>query len=528
MNKKWAPLLFAAVVLLAGPISGAGAQSPSEDSPRVLLIGDSWASLMWEYKSYQQVFDEYGFADVQLDGRLVGAGGTARTWAEVQTLAALSAHLTQNPSLDTVIISLGGNDVLGSWRTATNQGREDQLLEEVWRDLLSIIETILAVRPDIEVLLMGYDYTNFFETQEQDETGRTARAWEELGRPVPADVNYLTIRLEEQKLELARTDDRVFYVQSFGLMQFVFGYPNPPDFMGAGFEPFSVPFPGQADTDFDPFPGGDPNYPSPPSAMANGGGDPIHLNQLAYHAIASLQMETYFHDRLRGEPAMELTAASDGFSGWVRSDGGVDADDLFVGAEDQSTNYAAILSFDTAPIHNRAEITRASIYLVREGDCCGQNPISGNGAAPARLDLSSGGFGALTLEASDHATPAEWTDIGAFHGSLREGGHTLRIDLDPQVLAAIDKRGWTQVRISIPEYTGNDGVVRFHLSGESAPRMDVYYETPPFSLLDLIDPDVQVGGIPIATIIVLSVLCLLGVLVILGASSILRRRRAVR
>ena len=158
-----------AAVLLLLVLAGAAFAPPPQNQPepvtRVLLVGDSWAGRMWGARTYRQVFAQFGHADVLEDGELIGAGGTAAVWATDEALDLLREKLANEPSIDVVVITLGGNDMLagaccGGWHAGLSGEGETALFDQIEDDLLAVISAALSVRANIEVLLNGYDYPN--------------------------------------------------------------------------------------------------------------------------------------------------------------------------------------------------------------------------------------------------------------------------------------------------------------------------------------------------------------------------------
>jgi len=79
------------------------------------------------------------------------------------------AALTANPTIETVVLSIRGNGILaaksgGGWykdMDLDNAGSEEALFNTIEANTQSIIDAVLAVRPNINVLLSSYDFVNF-------------------------------------------------------------------------------------------------------------------------------------------------------------------------------------------------------------------------------------------------------------------------------------------------------------------------------------------------------------------------------
>ena len=505
MNRKQLLLLTAVLMLIFGVgLRGAPQQMP-EARVRVLLFGDSWAGNMWRYQSYQQVFDEFGYPEVLVDGTLAKTAGTAEIWAEAPSLKLLVDKLNDIESIDIVIMSLGGNDLLGNWHDDMDQQEEGKLFQDIKKDLDTIVKLILDVRPDIEILLTGYDYPNFVETVASDKAGAILQSWVRLGSLPTSQINFLTVLLEQQKAEIANEYENVYFVQGLGLMQYLYGYPNPPEQLGDGFGKEQVSFPGQTPPYYGPFPGGDINYPSPPEALGLNGSDPIHLSKAGYLAVARNQMQFYFMPKLRGIPTISIAADAQSNTGWLRSDGEIGWDSIRMGTEFDGASYSGLLAFDTSPIHNRALITRATITLTVAKQCCSENPFMSDALEAARVGIIADGTGISEIISSGGAGINAVEDAGKFYGSAREIGSRVRIELNETGLAGINKQGLTTLQIYFPKSNEAASWVSFYHGedGNFQPKLEVYYAEPAFSGEDVLDPATQISGIPVITLIVI-------------------------
>lgn len=449
---------------------------------RVMLLGDSWSHIMWNNLTYRDVFNQFGFADKTERGNNTAIGGTtARFWSQPANLAVIVNELQQNPSIDVVLMSIGGNDMLAGvsgnpsgWHTGLSAADEALLFDRIQADMQTIINAIKGVRPNIEIVFSGYDYINLAETVL---SGNAAAVllWANLGQPNPNQINSAFARFEQRKINMANSDPRVHYVHSFGLMQFIYGYPGI-------FPPYTVPAPGQQPPSFSPYPGGNPDYPTPPIALANNGSDAIHLSDEGYRHLAVNQTQSYFWNKFRGGP--NATFKSEGFinDGWVTSNGNVGTGGVRVGDIGSSNLYRGIFSFYTAAIPDNATITGASLFLNRSS-LTGSNPFTSGSLGVPMIDVKTGTFGAAGIEATDYFTAADAVDAGCFIGTAPNDGYTIRIDFKPSGFSKINKSGHTQFRVYFQNPSGffND-YITFHNGNQQgllAPYLDVFYTVPP-------------------------------------------------
>ncbi|HOE66893.1 MAG TPA: hypothetical protein PLO62_10250 [Candidatus Hydrogenedentes bacterium] len=282
VNKhKWVVVAVALVVML-------GIATSAHAAKRVLLVGDSWAQLMWKYKSLSTNFKSFGVGFATEDGTFTAIGATtAAFWAG--NIGSIQAQLAANPTIDCVDLVIGGND-MWVWNTSWSEAQKTALLDSVQANLWAICQACLAVRPNIQVVLHGYDYINLFDTVMKDPFGAAGLLWFGLGQPMPAQINWLFLGLDERKKALTAYNPRIKYVQCNGTLQVVGGY--------------SANIPGQA-PGYVPWPGGDPNLPSPIkffAPLSGGKYDPIHLSQEGYKWHSWMATAAFYNAWFRTYP----------------------------------------------------------------------------------------------------------------------------------------------------------------------------------------------------------------------------------
>lgn len=243
-------------------------------TPRVLVVGDSWAEEMWLDGSHQVVFTSNQLGRfTALGSTTTESGTTAAQWAQSDRLQRIADALQANPGIDIVQLTLGGNDFLDAWSTAMPAPQVEALKAQILVDLSLITDFILGQRPDVEVLLSFYDYPNFRDTR----TGLIGLffctpLWNDLGQPTPAQLNAAAIDFVDTYAQIAAANPRIHHVRHFGLMQQKYGIDMIP--------------PGQLSLP------GAPNLPSPLNAMRNRAGlgrDCFHLSPQGYdHLVQNL------------------------------------------------------------------------------------------------------------------------------------------------------------------------------------------------------------------------------------------------
>ena len=275
LSKRIRQLIVAVTLLLLPSLAGA--------ETRVLLVGDSWAGGMWDSRTLRQVFAENGRPDITEEGRETALGGTtARQWRE-DGLGLITEELQRLPTIDTVQLTISGNDLLagqqgGGWFVGMGTSQENVLLSRVTADVMAIVDHVLAHSPEMEVIISLYDYLNFVDTVPN---GACLGEFQNLGSPTPRQINEALHRLNDRVSAAAASRPRAFFVDHSGTMQFTYGFPD------QGIPPGSLTPPGDLDR------------PSPVASLANPF-DCIHLSAAGYAAIVRNLWRGYYDARFNG------------------------------------------------------------------------------------------------------------------------------------------------------------------------------------------------------------------------------------
>jgi len=311
-----AALLLAALVLALPALA---------QTPRILYVGDSWTAYPWSQQSPPALREvlarpEVGLGAYVEDGSIALLQPTAAGWNTPESKAAIAGKLTEFPTIDTVHLSLGGNDVNLGLGGNFSPEHIASMNSAAVQHISEVIDFILAQRPDMRVAICGYDYLNIFEgikfngfgvVQSMENPTAVAYALYGLGGLTIADaaanqdkVNDVFIDLEQRKLTLAQGRDRVEYIHSFGLMQAVFGIPSlsvPPNVPGG--------LPAGSAGGYANFPGGNRDLFSPRQAMAGSSElDPIHLNPSGYTRLMENAVLQVYAAWLGDSTAPQVTA----------------------------------------------------------------------------------------------------------------------------------------------------------------------------------------------------------------------------
>lgn len=274
--------------------------SAHAQTERMLVVGDSWAAGTFGFEVPKLVFDDAGLSGViAVGGKTALSGSRADQWASNHEgkLDILAAELEAYPTIDMVHLSIGGNDFLKLAQDKNLAELSDEERDAAWRkmveDTRKLVEFILAVRPNIKVVLCGYDYLDPGLIQEKHGLQFHGIAAEQM--------NEALVEYGRYRYSMTRSIDRCEYVQNFGLLQYEYG--NPPHWEAEG-----VPYPGKAPT-YDPFPGGNPKFSNTAEAMPDG----VHPMPEGYIHIFQNCFDQFYSGWLRaGLPADAMQSPAAG------------------------------------------------------------------------------------------------------------------------------------------------------------------------------------------------------------------------
>lgn len=249
---------------------------------RVLIVGDSWASQQWDDRAHDMVFSANGFSSLTADGSTTAISGSeAADWVVPDQLALIATALANQPDIDTVQLTIGGNDFLAAWRADMTPMQEMTLQQQISTDIQTIIDFILVQDSRIQIILSFYDFPNFVDTLTGVSGLFCAPLFNSMGQPTPMQLNSAAQRFEQAYTQLAANNSRVFHVSHFGFMQFTFGFPD------MGIQPGDIPLPG------------DISLPSPLEAMrlTFGVSDCFHLRAEGYDVLIQNLFDQYYRQR---------------------------------------------------------------------------------------------------------------------------------------------------------------------------------------------------------------------------------------
>jgi hypothetical protein len=462
---------YFSVLILLLVFSFVSAQNCNNNpTPKILLIGDSWANFMHLNQSVQDALNNYGFSDLaQLsDNNLTFAGARTTDFLNDTTkLNDLRDEILANPTLEYVHLSIGGNDVIYTWDVNYSQQQTDVLFDTVYNRTLRIIDFIHSVNPDLQIVWSGYVYTNFGDVigalpsflQSQHPYYAT---WSGMGFPNFQQLNGLLLSFANRVEAYTSQQDRVHYVQALGLMQNYYGQTTA----------LSVPPSGSYAAGTSPIDTGLLDYPSPAAAMLSLGNIPLtnfsltdcfHLSPNSFEVFMDHQFDKFYMNSL-----MHDTIIKANFGGTVRQSGQTSTL-LELGNTNQDESRL-ILDFNYSL--SDTGVSASSLFLRRKSAQNG-NVINQASSIVVELFYQFAGSSAV-IAADDFSDIPETTAAACIYGDLDKNKNWLRIDL-PAVFNPYLQNGDFQLRISAQGVSGQK--VEFYDSSnpDNAPFIDLTY-----------------------------------------------------
>lgn len=254
---------------------------------KVLIVGDSWAQQQYSDMVHDAVFDVNGYPNIQVlrngDASAVAIDGTtAADWVVPSELEKITNALINNPSVDTVQLTIGGNDFLNNWNKNMTMMEVDALKMGIVADIQTIVDAILAVDLNIEIIMSFYDYPNFEETINDPWEFICAGIADDMANPSPVEINNMALEFTDAFVEVSNQNLKVFHVSHWGRMQNAYGWPDD------GIAPGDIQLPG------------DVTLTSPLAAMRVHFGfvnDCFHLSAEGYDVLVQALFEGYYHHR---------------------------------------------------------------------------------------------------------------------------------------------------------------------------------------------------------------------------------------
>ncbi len=270
-----------------------GDDDTTDVARRVVIAGDSWSAGF--VPATIDEFAERGYGDTVVSWEFTSIpGSTADEWASNDggKLDTLELVLDLDPPAEILLLSISGNDIhdmigdgYDDWPTFLRDWRKQSIVDDTMR----IVDTALGGRPDLHVVLIGYDYLHY-------EFNDLAYG---MGDMSTDEYNLLFAEIGLMELLEASSRPRLHYAHNFGWLQFAVGdVPHPPFLLPLfPYDPGTVPAPGTAATGYLPFPGGIYLLPGPLDWIPDG----VHPTAAGFRLLFEHTMDQGLENLMNGQ-----------------------------------------------------------------------------------------------------------------------------------------------------------------------------------------------------------------------------------
>lgn len=251
---------------------------------KILIVGDSWATFSCVYNALGRALSEVK-ASISEDNRCLRTsklGIEAREWIGSKQDKRVIKYLQKTPRLKYLYLSLGGNDMMATWHKDFTLEQEDQMMQKTFADVRKIANRYLAVRPDIKIILSGYDFPHFTPDHV---IPLYKEIYERMGKPDHVRLNTALTKFSQDMVSLA-DGKNIFYIHHLGLSQYYDGVPEnnfpagltlPPEQISTWHDPAKV--------------GGDVHYQTSEKSMINW----MYLARDAFHLGSRMYKNVMLH-----------------------------------------------------------------------------------------------------------------------------------------------------------------------------------------------------------------------------------------
>jgi hypothetical protein len=245
----------------------------------IIVAGDSWANQLCMGRGYTRALTALQVKKLTESAQCTStskSGMTASAWGRSGEHSKLIQILRQNPTIEFVHFSIGGNDLIAKWHVDLSPEAEAEVFRQTAQFMENAIQAMIE-QPQVKVILSGYDYPRFTENHP---VPNYREKHEKMGSPNPSEINLALTRfvsyLHNRFALNPKYQDRFFLISHLGMSQYYDGAPE------AGIPPQTTAHPDQISNLENPAAvGGNSNFMSAPISMrvAVGGiSDPFHLS----------------------------------------------------------------------------------------------------------------------------------------------------------------------------------------------------------------------------------------------------------
>lgn len=269
------------------------------DLKEVAIAGDSWGLLACLFHSVDRALLKekmFGAVTNWNCPKTTDAGMRAEHWTESSQNKRLLKDLKSNKRIKVLILSLGGNDLVKYWNKSFTRDQEQNLFNSIREHIASDISEYKKIRPDLKVVVSGYDYPRFTA---DNKISAYRNVYKRFGEPTPFELNAMLIRFSREMIKLS-DGESVAYIHHLGVTEYYGGQHE------VGLKPFQTLPPDQISSKRSPAQaGGDPRVLNDSQSMARIEiannelvVDAFHLSPLGFYYTSLHTVRMYIKDWL--------------------------------------------------------------------------------------------------------------------------------------------------------------------------------------------------------------------------------------
>ncbi len=199
-------------------------RTASDNNTKIIIAGDSWAVFPCLHKSMTKTIKLRAakFSNDERCLRTSKLGIEAREWIGSSQDQRLKKYIAANKNIKYIYLSLGGNDLMSTWNKDFTFQQEELLFAETYAHIQNAISQYISLRPDIKIVLSGYDYPHF---KDNHVIPMYNKIYKNMGKPSDLVINEGLERFT-RRMSTVTDYKNIFYIHHLGLSQYYDGVPE--------------------------------------------------------------------------------------------------------------------------------------------------------------------------------------------------------------------------------------------------------------------------------------------------------------
>lgn len=189
----------------------------------VAIAGDSWGFLACIFHSFDRALlreKMFGVMTSLNCPMTTDAGMRAEQWSTSSQNKRMLKSLKSNDRIRVLVLSLGGNDLIKHWNKNLNRAQEHVIFTKIREDIAMAIREFQKVRPDVKIIVSGYDYPRFTA---DNKISAYRNVFKKFGEPTPYELNTMLARFSKEMTKLSDGGKSVAFIHHLGVTEYYRG-----------------------------------------------------------------------------------------------------------------------------------------------------------------------------------------------------------------------------------------------------------------------------------------------------------------